>query len=170
MAGKYHEKLATIIVDEIMKARTIAEYDVASKELSAIRNAFKVAEGRSRLECDLRRFMKIEPFYYNEEDIEITMHDLSEKVGKEVHFRTITLHNCLTCRLANKIKDKQDLWETAKIIYSFGTLYDDNDDEVSEIVYAIKDDEQRRLATICAREYFDGFEKVFDVFNLDTKI
>ena len=170
MAGNYHERLADIIVDEIKEARSEHDCCRAIKEITAISNALKVAEGRNRMECDLKRFMKKNKFYYSEDDINEIMEDLSKRIDKQVYFRTLTLSSNIESRLIKNLQPAQDLWETAKIIYALGTLYDDNKEKLSKVVYAIKDDMQRRNATIVAKVFFKGYEEVFDIFSLDVKI
>ena len=120
MASKNHEELATIMVKEVMEARDNEEYRLASEYFNAIGHSFKYATERSRLECDIRRFVKYdEPGLYHESDFEKMTMDLSKKLGRPVHFRTRPLWECLVSKLSKELQNNQDFWQTAKIIYSY---------------------------------------------------
>lgn len=170
MANKYHDELATVIVEKIMEARNYNEYYNVVHELSALGHAFKFANGRSRMESDLKKFMKENELYYSESGISDIMQSLSERIGKHVHFRTLSLFWCLESKLIKEIQNTIDPWDTAKIIYSLGLLYNDNQENITRVINTIKDEKQRRITTICARIYFKSFEEIFEFFRLGTEI
>ena len=169
MATNYHEKLAKIIVDEILIARDYDEFRASADQLDDLGNALEFAEGQSRLESDLRKFADSNPHYYTEENIDLIMQTLSAKLNGQIHFRTLSLFYAINNRLVQALQETEDFWQIAKIIYSLGTLYTD-DRDLKSVIYSIKDINQRHYATIVARVYFKGYEEVFNIFNPDLEI
>ena len=55
MSRNYHEKLADLIVKEIIEVTSDRNYDKAIMEITAIGKAAKVAKGKSKLKSDLKK-------------------------------------------------------------------------------------------------------------------
>ena len=174
MAENYHEKLANVIMKEILQLEDKRDYGIIDDYCSRVGEAMHFATTRSTLECDLKKFNKKEDWSVFDEDYPSEyVKELSEKIGHKdkVRFKTKKLFDCLLSRVIDELQVLREPWETAILIYALGGLYDSPENEkLKQTVAEIKDEKQRRFAAICARVYVEGYEVVFDIFCPGTEI
>lgn len=166
MVPKYYDELATSIVKDVLMAGDSQEYNATSEKLKFVRRAAINAVGRSRMENDLKKWG-----HYSQKEIDDIMKLFSEKVGKNVHFRTLTLRDCLIKQFVREIQILKDPWETAKIISSLEILFiREPKEKITKVVSEIKNPKQKRLATICARVNDETPYSLLHIFGIGEEI
>ena len=166
MVPHYHEELAASIVKDVLMAGDSHEYQTTSDKLRFVRRASVNAVGRSRMENDLKKWG-----HYSQDEINGIMKLFSEKVGKNVNFRTLALRDCLIKQFVKELQFLKDPWETAKIISSLEILFlRDSKKKISKVVSEIKDPKQKRLATICARVNEETPYNLLHIFGIEEEI
>ena len=170
MAKKDNEKLADIIFQEIIDAKNEKDLRKADRVMLDIANASLHATQRSRFKTDLGRFCKSEPNWYGKRGTDECFERIAKRIGENQvdKIQTMVFMDIMISKIEEQIKKTQDIWETAKLIHSLYMLCDisyDYMEVIKEIVERIENDEQRRLAVICARLHDEHYEYILEVFR-----